>query len=213
MFLGRARRCGRASPGVNAADRWGRGTTQKTSLPPFESRLLTSPLYRPGAEPATVTPHTKRGRPGAAAPPDRGSKASLMRRRFPADRSRPAGSRGYSGHGVAAARGYAGVTQLVDKRGASVVIADDIDDFEALAERGIPGARRHMRPCWGSTRGAPATPVRAEAVSVATGARGASSRFSLLRSSRACARLVFSRMAPGRVANPIRVTACESRQG
>lgn len=31
---------------------------KKTSLPPFESRLLTSPLYRPGAEPATAhTPH------------------------------------------------------------------------------------------------------------------------------------------------------------
>lgn len=125
-----------------------------------------------------------------------------MRRRFPADRSRPAGSRAYSGHGVAAARGYAGVTQLVYERGASAVIANDIDDFEALAEGRIPGARRHVRPCWGSTRGAPATPVRAEAVSVATGARGANSRFSLLRSSRACARLVFSRMAPGRVANP-----------
>jgi hypothetical protein len=131
----------------------------------------------------------------------RGS-ASLMRRRFPADRSRPAGSRAYSGHGVAAVRGYAGVTQLVYKHGASAVIAYDIDDFEALAEGGIPGARRHVRPCWGSTRDAPATPVRAEAVSVATGARGANSRFSLLRSSRACARLVFSRMAPGRVANP-----------
>jgi hypothetical protein len=31
------------------------------------------------------------------------------------------------------------VTQLVYKRGASAVIADDIDDFEALAEGGIPG--------------------------------------------------------------------------
>jgi hypothetical protein len=125
-----------------------------------------------------------------------------MRRRFPADRSRAAGSRACSGHDGTPTRGYAGVTQLVYKRGASAVIADDIDDFEALAEGGISGATRHVRPCWGSTRGAPATSVRAEAVSLATGARGASSRFSLLRFSRACARLVFSRMAPGRVANP-----------
>jgi hypothetical protein len=35
---------------VNAADRRRRATTQKTSLPPFESRLLTSPLYRPGVD-------------------------------------------------------------------------------------------------------------------------------------------------------------------
>ena len=59
--LARGRRCGRASPRVNAAYRWRRATTQRTSLPPFESRLLTSPLYRPGAEPATAhTPHGTR---------------------------------------------------------------------------------------------------------------------------------------------------------
>jgi hypothetical protein len=62
-----------------------------------------------------------------------------MRRRFPADRSRAAGSRACSGHDGTATRGYAGVTQLVSRRGASAAIADDIDDFEALAEGGAPG--------------------------------------------------------------------------
>ena len=58
--LARARRCGRASPRVTAAYRRRRATTQKTSLPPFESRLLTSPLYWSGAEPATAdTPHVE----------------------------------------------------------------------------------------------------------------------------------------------------------
>jgi hypothetical protein len=56
--LVRDRRCGRASPRVNAAYRWRRATTEKTSLPPFETRLLTSPLYRP--EPSPPVPHPTR---------------------------------------------------------------------------------------------------------------------------------------------------------
>ena len=48
---------------------------QKTSLPPFESRLLTSPLYRPEAERATFTTPRDGRRPGAAAP---GKAAALV---------------------------------------------------------------------------------------------------------------------------------------
>ena len=59
--LARARRCGRTSPRVNGAYRRRRATTQKTSLPPFQSRLLTSPLYGPEPSPQLLTTHTEQG--------------------------------------------------------------------------------------------------------------------------------------------------------